>query len=335
MATPSLWANPVVRLLLLATLDDNSPLHHLRGHTDILRGIVEHLRVLWRSQLLQNERGYVKMGDIGLLPDDADRDEVLRHNSLLVDFPPPLAQLVDGEAQPKPYYVNMMPFIIGQARTTLPPECRRYIPLLNLCQGSHKIGSIGYLTIHEGIVEANTSQRRPGLHVEAPNGSKLVSKVGAGQSHSEWQEIRWGRGWFHTNRLIGGIYMASTVASSCGVWNTVVADENDIVGALGEVDVLHGVLDPDRDGYYEPQANELYWITDRTPHESLPVATTQFRQYFRFVTSNVSHWFAEHSTPNPLGIQPTATIVYGNKFTGSLRTEVPLPDQHKKSCSVM
>ncbi|KDO25333.1 hypothetical protein SPRG_22236 [Saprolegnia parasitica CBS 223.65] len=306
MTLASLWHNSVVRLLLLGTLDDGSSLHGLRGQSDILKAIVDHLHAIWRAQLKADQRGYV-LGGIRLLPGDIDRDEVLRHNSLLVDFPPPLTHLVDGVEQPKPFLINMMPFVIGHAE-------RR----------SHTIGSIGYFTIHEDIVEADTSQRRPGLHVEAPSAAKLQNYLGAGEAQHKWAEIRWGQGWTIYHELQGGIYMASTVANSCGVWNTVVADENDIVGAHGDVDVLHGVLDRERDDYYEPQANELYWITDRTPHESLPVTETQFQQYFRFVTSNISHWFAEHSTPNPLGIQPTAAIVYGNKFTGTLMTEVSL-----------
>ena len=45
-------------------------------------------------------------------------------------------------------------------------------------------------------------------------------------------------------------------------------------------------------------------MTDRTPHESLPLKPGQYRQYFRLVTSNVSVWYAKHSTPNPLGCTP-------------------------------
>ncbi|KDO25368.1 hypothetical protein SPRG_20737 [Saprolegnia parasitica CBS 223.65] len=306
MAPTSLWHNSVVRLLLLGTLDEESSLHGLRGQTDILKAIVNHLHAIWRAQLKADQRGYVPLTHV-IMPFDTPRETPIPNVPQLVTFPPPITHLVDGVEQPKPFLVNMMPFIIGHAESTLPPECQRYVPLLNRCRHHDENGKVGYLTIHEGIVEADTSQRRPG---STSKRHPLPSS-----------KIRWGRGWMVHHELQGGIYMASTVAKSCGVWNTVVADENDIVGAHGDVDVLHGVLDRERDGYYEPQANELYWITDRTPHESLPVATTQFRQYFRFVTSNVSHWFAEHSTPNPLGIQPTATIVYGNKFTGTLTTE--------------
>ena len=61
---------------------------------------------------------------------------------------------------------------------------------------------------------------------------------------------------------------------------------------------------------------EMVWMTDSTPHESLPLKKGTYRQYFRLVTSQVSVWYADHSTPNPLGITPPhhVTIVHGNKF---------------------
>ena len=43
-----------------------------------------------------------------------------------------------------------------------------------------------------------------------------------------------------------------------------------------------------------------------------------FRQYFRIVTSNVSFWYKDHSTPNPRGVVPDPSItktVVGNKFS--------------------
>ena len=58
-------------------------------------------------------------------------------------------------------------------------------------------------------------------------------------------------------------------------------------------------------------------MTDRTPHESLPLKTGTYRQFFRLVTSRVGLWFADHSTPNPFGIVPDpkiTKIVRGSKF---------------------
>lgn len=69
------------------------------------------------------------------------------------------------------------------------------------------------------------------------------------------------------------------------------------------------------------EAGELIWMTDRTPHESLPIPASAKpntrRQYFRLVLGPVSAWFADHSTPNPLGIVPPeeVRIVHGDKFT--------------------
>ena len=65
------------------------------------------------------------------------------------------------------------------------------------------------------------------------------------------------------------------------------------------------------------EPNVLYWITDRTPHESLPMKERTYCQFFRVVTENVSLWFADHSTPNPCGVLPDPSItkiVRGNKF---------------------
>ncbi|RHZ15406.1 hypothetical protein DYB31_014064 [Aphanomyces astaci] len=98
-----------------------------------------------------------------------------------------------------------------------------------------------------------------------------------------------------------------------------------VVGALGDVEHLRSSL---AKNYIRPlllQANELIWMTDRTPHESLPLPVTTFRQYFRLVTSGVSHWYADHSTPNPLGIQPTAKIVFGNKFHAAVHDVLKAP----------
>jgi hypothetical protein len=59
-------------------------------------------------------------------------------------------------------------------------------------------------------------------------------------------------------------------------------------------------------------------MTDRTPHESLPVPTGAGvrRQYFRLVVGTVTAWYADHSTPNPLGYlpDPAVRIINGDKF---------------------
>ena len=62
----------------------------------------------------------------------------------------------------------------------------------------------------------------------------------------------------------------------------------------------------------------LLFAIVRTPHESLPVPQRAFRQFFRLVTANVSLWYKDHSTANPLGVKPdprTTHVVVGDKFS--------------------
>jgi len=72
-------------------------------------------------------------------------------------------------------------------------------------------------------------------------------------------------------------------------------------------------------------------MTDRTPHESLSIPVSAGnnirRQYFRLVLGPVSAWFADHSTPNPLGFvpPPEVRIIRGDKF-------VLYPSPRRKCC---
>ena len=50
----------------------------------------------------------------------------------------------------------------------------------------------------------------------------------------------------------------------------------------------------------------------------MPLKEATFRQFFRIVTSKVSLWYRDHSTPNPLGVEPDPDItrtVVGDKFS--------------------
>jgi hypothetical protein len=60
----------------------------------------------------------------------------------------------------------------------------------------------------------------------------------------------------------------------------------------------------------------LFWMTDRTPHESLPVQVAGWGQWFRLVSPNIAIWWAQHSTPNPTGLQlpDSVRVVEGDKF---------------------
>ena len=107
------------------------------------------------------------------------------------------------------------------------------------------------ITIQETEVAPGEAQRRPGLHVDSPGSVKL--RRGAGTSAS-FTGHHWGAGCCHVlgadkpvvdiykmsgrkrEKLcitFGGIYLASSVAASCRVWNCGVAPE--AVGPLGVV----------------------------------------------------------------------------------------------------
>ena len=65
------------------------------------------------------------------------------------------------------------------------------------------------------------------------------------------------------------------------------------------------------------KGNIIYWLTGRTPRESLPVNKQRYQQFFRLVTNNVSVWYEQHSTKNPNGVVPDpniTSVIKGNKF---------------------
>ena len=115
--------------------------------------------------------------------------------------------------------------------------------------------------------------------------------------------------------------MASNVDESCAVWKATLCDpDGDVVGKLGDVRRLKGLLGPPA---MILAAGDLVWMTDQTPHESLPLKRSSQRQYFRLVTGKVTAWFARHSTLNPNMSMAEMTncmsrmgvnVIEGNKF---------------------
>jgi hypothetical protein len=145
---------------------------------------------------------------------------------------------------------------------------------------------------------------------------------GTGSGSASFYEHHWGMGVnFRREKFIGGIYMASNINDSCKVWNSQIqptGNGDELIGKHGEVEYLRLYLGPS----HLTEANRMYWITDRTPHESMPLMQGMHRQFFRLVTHQVSLWFEDHSTPNPLGVVPDPVItkiVRGNKFGDCLK----------------
>ena len=124
-------------------------------------------------------------------------------------------------------------------------------------QRPSELGKVNYLTVHESFVEEGTSQRRPGLHVDMPGVVKVKNKdpVVPGTTFSEhpvknlnsggdklfkgdgssspYLDHHWGVGCAHLIpldseerfELVGGIYLASSMANTCRVWNVSVKPE--------------------------------------------------------------------------------------------------------------
>jgi hypothetical protein len=200
----------------------------------------------------------------------------------------------------------MMPFILG-SEESLPSSLRCYHECISQCPiDSSEEGKVCYLTVHETYVEPDTTQRRQGLHIEA-TGVSFSSSFMPGNEH------HWGGGHFYSDDSYeGGIYFASSVANTSVVYNALI-DKSipGIVDKHGNCEHLRRFIGPGT----KLEAGQLIWMTDRTPHEAIPQEEGGHRQFFRVVTSKVSHWFAQHSTPNPNVPLPSDVIVVEeNKF---------------------
>jgi len=174
--------------------------------------------------------------------------------------------------------INMMPIIMGNL-DSIPNYAKQYEDMIEKCD--FEKGTTVYLTVNESVVQKGKTQRRPGIHTDGTN------KAGWG-----------GGGWGNKE----GIYMAST-DGRCKMWNCQTHDA-DHLGEVSEPITSGEIMKP----------NILYWMTDRTPHESLPALKTSMRQFFRLVSEDIGIWYAQHSTPNPLGIQPNCPVSLSNKF---------------------
>lgn len=184
------------------------------------------------------------------------------------------------------------------------------MPIIEKCIKScigRSTGQIYYLTIQESLVNPGECQRRPGLHTDAHSNGDWGAELCKGEG--EWTYDSWGGG-RSSGPSSGGIFLASSVANSCAVWDCCIK----YPGVLGDCEELR-----ERITRYGPtlmDANRLYWITDRTPHEALPMREGGYRQFFRLVTDKVDVWYQLHSTPNPLGVMPppSCKIITEDKF---------------------
>eukprot|EP00794_Sanderia_malayensis_P004917 gene4917-5564_t len=334
--------NPIAKALLEGIYDTNCELNKLFGIYHVLRAIWTNVTDFWKSNILIHKRldplernlegttAYLNLNSQSYEQSEPEsvvkyRDEPYIDNEVV--FPP-----ADG------ININMMPFLMNEtfSECRLPERLRHYWEnLVRFCLlESEQLGKVGYLTIQESFVEKNSSQRRPGLHTERPGLVRLNfpaaediaaegtdnsggSSCGSGSSVIRRYSFGWGGGnWSRPvseqPELEGGIYMASNVNESCKVYNCEIIND-DLIGELGDIEHLREFM-PEGDTM---KKDCLYWITDRTPHESLPLKESTTRQFFRLVTKDVSLWYKDHSTKNPLGVVPDpeiTRIVKGSKF---------------------
>eukprot|EP00656_Telonema_subtile_P043353 TRINITY_DN49719_c0_g1_i2.p1 TRINITY_DN49719_c0_g1~~TRINITY_DN49719_c0_g1_i2.p1 ORF type:complete len:389 (+),score=62.01 TRINITY_DN49719_c0_g1_i2:124-1167(+) len=217
-ATPIL-SNPVVWWFLLGTLQTDCPITLMRNQSHLLEIIFEDVYAHWFYELSWKEQSVFKVGE--------------------VTFP-----------APRGISINMMPIIVGDLRS-LPDYCQQYQPLIKQCSPTDAQGTVGYLSIEEGTVQAGHSQRRPGLHTDK---STMCSSSGTKGTNDYWTH-GWGMGSVKKGEFSGGIFMASNVSDSTEVWDGQVAEP----GLLGDVEFLRdqlgaGIL---------LKKNELFWITDQ------------------------------------------------------------------------
>lgn len=209
--------------------------------------------------------------------------------------------------EPRGININMMPFVLGDIQS-LPEAYQHYWPLIEHCSiPSREMQHVCYLTIQEGVVPAGESQRRSGVHIESPGALKM------GGEHNI-SRYNWGCGTIirDESEVEGGIYMASTVPKSCRIWNMRIREPAKAVDQYGGLEHMRDILGEGE--FMEPC--KMYWLTDATPHESVPLEQETYRQFFRVVTSELSMWYREHSTANDkVTIDEAKTsIVLGSKF---------------------
>ena len=216
----------------------------------------------------------------------------------MVEFPEPIG-----------ININMMPFVMGD-RSTLPGELQPYYDaIISKCPiHEDEEGQVMFLTVQESFVKAEETQRRPGLHIEAPAASvhHQSGEFVAGLEH------RWGMGMaFSPDERKGGLYIASNMSNTTAIWDALVDPKLGAVDTHGGIEHLRPYIGKGK----KLPAGLIVWLTDHTPHEALPQQEDGYRQFFRLVTGDVSVWFASHSTPNPKVPVPSHVKVIGeSKF---------------------
>ncbi len=213
---PSKWTEHL-RALLCGTRDVESPLHLLRGYEDtILREIYSHSVKSWAAAVTLTPPANAIVCD----PPNLIGGNLLRKQTNIgfcacgfIEFP-----------KARGINVNMMPFIMG-AKSSLPKKLQPYYDLAVAKCPVHEeeLGTVCYITVSETYVRNGSTQRRGGLHIEAPGSVSSQSVFIPGwKSNRNGYPYRWGGGIVYADEpdeLRGGLYMASNTDYSSQVFD--------------------------------------------------------------------------------------------------------------------
>jgi len=212
------------------------------------------------------------------------------------------ASVVMNVIFPDPTGVNCtnMPIRIGSA-DSVPDHMQEYLPLLAACPlNCDDWNKIGYLTIHEKIVEHDTK----GNFINPWSNNSTKSEGGVGkfvvQTDGPSRPVSSDQ-YFYDHNLrvyysyVGGVFMASNLSDKCRLWNCKVRNmdqgtlkeaggEEQLRNVLGECQLL--------------KSGELVWVTESTPVEYLPLKEGTQVQFFSLTMSPPKDH--ESCTPNPL-----------------------------------
>lgn len=334
---------PTVMMLLLGARDGLSPLSLLRGtEEDVIQNICGYLIYKYKEGAVRITPPAYSVSRVQHFSfeenkddvEDAELEMVTRRNG---DSPAcnaliptkyqvePIGRLKKDRPhiaftacrsvefpEPSGININMMPFVMGD-RKTLPRELQPYYDMIiSMCPiAEEEKGEVMYLTVQESVVKKEETQRRPGLHIEAPSASARHQSGDfvAGLEH------RWGMGMaFSPDERKGGLYIASNMNNTTAVWDALVDTKLGAVDFHGGIDHLRPYIGKGK----KLPAGLLVWLTDHTPHEALPQEKDGYRQFFRLVTGDISVWFAAHSTPNPKVPVPSYVKIIGDSKFKSL-----------------
>lgn len=174
--------------------------------------------------------------------------------------------------------VMMMPFHVHDPLGSLPDSLKGYGE--TVARSFPVMGAgVGYITVDEAEVQAGTTHRRPGLHVD-----------GRGS---------WGGGGTWASR---GMYVAASRFGCVGYDQEFEGEVEDDGGAEHLRDQCRARDQVTMEGHC------LFFCNGLAVHESVARPFDMKRQFLRVSLPNSCPWY-EGYTPNPLGILPTGPIL--------------------------